>query len=166
MPRKGQRLKHRQTAWPKPPGGRKNPSPDPLGHLPLTAYMNAHFDWMAVSGYSDDTVRGRRIALRRFIAWCEERALREPKDITKPILERYQRHLFYYRKSDGKPMALSSQFGCLAPLQTFFKWLAKENHILYSPAAELTLPPARHEQLFAKLSNNCRWCFRYPYVFP
>jgi integrase/recombinase XerD len=140
MPRKGQRIKHRQTAWPKPPGGRKNPSPDPLGHLPLTAYMNAHFDWMQVSGYSEDTVRGRRIAIRRFIAWCEERSLKDPKDITKPILERYQRHLFYYRKSDGKPMALSSQFGCLAPLQTFFKWLAKENHILYSPAAELTLP--------------------------
>jgi integrase/recombinase XerD len=82
MPRKGQRLKHRQTAWPKPPGGRKNPSPDPLGHLLLTAYMNAHFDWMQVSGYSEDTVRGRRIAIRRFITWCEERALKDPKDVT------------------------------------------------------------------------------------
>jgi DNA primase catalytic core len=66
-------------------------------------------------GRPGDTVRGRRIAIRRFIAWCEERTLREPKDITKAILERYQRHLFYYRKADGKPMALSSQFGCLAP---------------------------------------------------
>ena len=95
---------------------------------------------MQVSGYSQDTARGRRIALRRFITWCEERASREPKDITKPILERYQRHLFYYRKADGKPMTMGSQFGCLAPLKTFFKWLAKENHILYNPASELTLP--------------------------
>jgi len=29
-------------------------------------------------------------------------------------------------------MTLGSQFGCLAPLKTFFKWLAKENHILYN----------------------------------
>ena len=140
MPRKGQRVKHHKTAWPKPRGSRKNTDPDPLGHLPLTAYVNAHLEWMPIAGYSEDTVRGRRIALRRFLAWCEERALREPKDITKPILERYQRHLFYYRKADGKPMTLGTQFGCLAPLKTFFKWLAKENHILYNPASELTLP--------------------------
>ena len=74
-----------------------------MGHLPLTAYMDAHFEWMLVAGYSTDTVRARRTALRRFITWCEERALRDPTDLTKPILERYQRHLFYYRKPDGRP---------------------------------------------------------------
>jgi len=139
MPRKGQRLKHRKVAWPKPPGP-SHQRVDPLRSLPLTAYMEAHFDWMLVSGYSEDTVRARRTSLRRFIVWCEERALRDPKDITKPILERYQRHLFYYRKPDGKPITLGSQFGCLAPLRTFFKWLAKENHIPYNPASEIALP--------------------------
>ena len=139
MPRKGQRLKHRKTAWPKP-AGPSHQRIDPLEHLVLTAYVNAHFDWMRVTGYSEDTVRARKTALRRFIVWCEERALRDPKDITKPILERYQRHLFYYRKVDGRPMTLGTQFGCLAPLKTFFKWLAKENHILYNPASEITLP--------------------------
>jgi len=139
MPRKGQRLKTRKVAWPKPQLPR-NERPDPLAHLALTAYLTAHLDWMAVSGYSKDTIRARKIALKRFIAWCEERALRDPKEITKPILERYQRHLFYYRKGNGRPMTLGSQFGCLAPLKTFFKWLARENHILYNPASELTLP--------------------------
>jgi len=140
MPRKGQRLKHRKTAWPKPLGPANRDRTDPLAHLPLTAYMNAHFDWMRVSGYSEDTVRARKVALRRFIVWCEERSLRDPKDITKPILERYQRHLFYYRKANGRPMTLGTQFGCLAPLKTFFKWLARENHILYNPASEIALP--------------------------
>jgi integrase/recombinase XerD len=137
--RKGQRVKHRQTAWPKPPGGRPGYR-DPLADQPLMGYMQAHFEWMQVAGYREDTVRGRRIAIRRFIAWCEERALRDPKDITKPILERYQRHLFYYRKANGRPMTVGSQFGRLAPLRTFFKWLARENHILYNPASELLLP--------------------------
>jgi integrase/recombinase XerD len=139
MPRKGQRLKSRKTAWPKPQLPRDT-RVDPLGQLPLTAYMNAHFEWMRVSGYSEDTIRARRVAIRRFIVWCEERALRDPKDITKPILERYQRHLYYHRKADGRPMTLGSQFGCLAPLKTFFKWLAKENHTPYNPASEITLP--------------------------
>jgi len=66
---------------------------------------------------------------------------RHPKEITKPILERYQRHLFYYRKADGAPLSLGSQHAALTPLKTFFKWLAKENHILWNPASELELPP-------------------------
>jgi len=139
MPRKGQRLKTRKAAWPKPQLP-KNNRPDALAHLALTAYLHAHLEWMAVSGFAKATIRGRTVALRRFIGWCEERGLRDPKEITKPILERYQRHLFYYRKADGRPMTLGTQFGCLAPLKTFFKWLAKENHILYNPASELALP--------------------------
>jgi integrase/recombinase XerD len=114
--------------------------PDPIAHLPLTRYMDEHFEWMMLTGYTPDTVRGRRIAIRRFIAWCDDRGLSDPKEITKPILERYQRHLFYYRKPDGTPLTLGSQQGFLAPLKTFFKWLAKENHIPSNPASELELP--------------------------
>lgn len=144
MPRKGQRVKHHKTAWPKPRLP-KVERPDPLAALPLTRYMQEHFDWMRVNGYSEDTIRARRVAIRRFITWCEERALREPREIIKPILERYQRHLYYHRKADGRPMTLGSQLGCLAPLKTFFKWLAKENHIPFNPASELTLPqPPKH----------------------
>lgn len=139
MPRKGQRLKYRKTGWPKSPGGGKQRDTS-LDHHPLNAYVNAHFEWMRVSGYAEDTIRARRVALKRFIVWCEERALRDPKDITKPILERYQRHLFYYRKPDGRPISLGGQLQYLAPIKLFFKWLTRENHILYNPASELQLP--------------------------
>jgi integrase/recombinase XerD len=139
MPRKGQRVKRRKTAWPKPPG----PPPtraDALARHPLTRFMHAHFEWLQVTGYSVDTVRARRIAIRRFIGWCDERGIADPREITKPILERYQRHLFYHRKADGRPMTLGSQHGLLAPLKTWFKWLARENFILFNPASELALP--------------------------
>jgi integrase/recombinase XerD len=139
MPRKGQRLKHRKTGWPKSRGN-AHARDTALDHHPLTHYVNAHFEWMRVAGYSKDTIRASRVALKRFIAWCDERALRDPKDITKPILERYQRHLFYYRKPDGKPISLGGQLQYLAPLKLFFKWLMRENHILYNPASELDLP--------------------------
>ena len=130
------------------PRGRKNrrPAPDPIGPLPLTRAMEAHFEWMLMTGYTPDTVRTRRVAIRRFIAWGAERGLVDPREITKPILERYQRHLFYYRKPDGAPLTLGSQHATLAPLKTFFKWLARQNHILYNPASELELP-AQPKQL-------------------
>jgi integrase/recombinase XerD len=64
--------------------------------------------------------------------------------MTKPILERYQRHLYHYRKSDGQPLTLSSQQMMLTPLKTFFKWLARNNHILYNPASELEIPKKTH----------------------
>jgi len=139
MPRKGQRLKHRKTAWPKPPGPATEHH-DPFARHPLTRWMEEHFEWMRITGYSEDTIRARRIAIKRFIRWCDERGLEDPREITKPILDRYQRSLFYYRKDDGRPMTLGSQHGYLAPLKTFFKWLARENHVLFNPASELQLP--------------------------
>lgn len=139
MPRKGQRIKTRKPA-PIKPAGPPRRAADPLSSHPLTRYMHAHFEWMLTHGYSADTVRARRIALRRFITWCAERELDDPNAITAPILERYQRSLFYYRKPDGTPLTLGSQHGALAPLKTFFKWLTREHHIASNPASELQLP--------------------------
>jgi integrase/recombinase XerD len=52
---------------------------------------------LVAKGQSKDTIKRRQAALRRFIHWCDERDLKTPQEITKPILERYQRHLYYYR---------------------------------------------------------------------
>jgi len=103
-------------------------------------YMQSFLEWTQVKGQSKDTLRRRQAALRRFIHWCDERDLQQPQEITKPILERYQRHLYYYRKSDGQPLTYGSQHAFLTPIRSFFKWLTKENHILYNPASELELP--------------------------
>ncbi|WP_243350669.1 site-specific tyrosine recombinase XerC [Stenotrophomonas acidaminiphila] len=122
------------------PSGPRSHTTDPLASHPLTRYMYAHFEWMLTHGYSVDTVRARRIPLRRFIGWCAERELDDPRAITLPILERYQRHLFTYRKPDGSPLTLGSQHGALAPLKTWFKWLTREHHIATNSASELQLP--------------------------
>jgi integrase/recombinase XerD len=66
--------------------------------------------------------------------------LHRPQDITSPILERYRRHLFHYRKANGEPLSFATQHGLLAPIKAFFKWLNKENFILYNPASEFELP--------------------------
>src|SRR6478609_7267086 len=116
MPRKGQLVKVRKRWRVKPPGPAHPVKPDPLAHHPMLAYMKAHFEAVLVSGISVHTVTRSRIAIRRFITWCDERGLKQPSDISRQVLERYQRHLFYYRKPDGKPLTIGSQLGCLMPL--------------------------------------------------
>jgi integrase/recombinase XerD len=55
-------------------------------------------------------------------------------------LERYQRYLFLYRKTNGEPLSPRTQYSRLTPLRAFFTWLTKQNHILYNPASDLDLP--------------------------
>ena len=106
--------------------------------------MEEHFEWLLVTGYSPDTVRARRQALRKFIAWADERGLADPREITRPMLERYQKYLFYYRKPGGKdvgsPLSVAMQVQYLVPLKMWFRWLARQHHILANPAADLDLP--------------------------
>lgn len=130
--------KYRKAAWPKARGfrhGRLEFGDHALGHV-----AREHLEWLAVRGYSGSTVYQRRIGLLRFFRWCDERALSDARQITKPILERYQKHLFYYRKQDGRPLAPQAQARLLISLKAFFKWLTKENHIPGNPASELELP--------------------------
>jgi len=109
-------------------------------HNGLTPYLNRWLEHSAVHGFSADTLKRHESALRRFIEWCDERGITEPQAVTKPMLERYQRHLFYYRKADGKPLGFGSQNVLLAPVKGFFKWLCQQNYLLYNPASEITVP--------------------------
>ena len=111
-----------------------------IEHHGITPYMLKFLEQGLVTGVSKDTIKRRKNGLVRFIAWCGERELHDVRSITKPILERYQRYLYYYRKADGEPLTFSSQHVMLSPLKSFFKWLARENYILYNPASELELP--------------------------
>ncbi len=95
--------------------------------------------------YSDCTIVNRKHALRWFIHWSDERGLDKPQDITKPILERYQRHLYHYRKVDGKALSFRTQAGRIQAIKAFFKWLTKQNHILYNPASEIDTPRVRRQ---------------------
>jgi len=113
---------------------------DPAAANPLHAYRRAFLEWALAAGYADHTGTTRDRAITRFIAWCNERGLSTPQEITRALLERYQRHLWLYRKADGSPLSLTTQESLLNPLRAFCKWLAREHHILYNPASELVLP--------------------------
>ncbi len=127
MPRRGTR---------KPKAAVGDPS-DPQG---MSAWMARYLEWMRIQNYSDRTVENREVYLGFFIEWAEERGLARPSEITKPILERYQRHLYHLRKRDGNPLSFRSQYSRLVPIRAYFKWLTRQNVLLYNPASELELP--------------------------
>ena len=71
--------------------------------------MRQYLEWQRVRNYSGRTIENRENNLRLFIAWCDERGMTRPQEITRPILERYQRHLFLYRKPNGEALSGGSQ---------------------------------------------------------
>ena len=116
---------------------RKAPVP---AQTPLQALMHDHLHALQVQNYSEFTVRGREGHIGFFLAWLGERGITEPLEVTRPVLERYQRHLFHYRKTNGDPLSFRSQHARLVPLRMWFRWMTRQNHILHNPASELELP--------------------------
>ena len=112
------------------------------GQVPhgLTARAEEFLVWLHTHNYTEATIEDRRSALSGFILWSAERGLVMPDEVTKPILERYQHWLAHKRKQDGKPLAFRSQYSRLTPVKMFFKWLTRQNHLLYNPASDLEMP--------------------------
>jgi len=110
------------------------------GRLSMAAWTARYLEWMGVRRYSERTIDTNRRHLEAFNAWCVARGIAEAEEVTKPILERYQRHLFHYRKKGGRPLSYSSQAGKLIALRGLFRWLARQNVLLSNPASELELP--------------------------
>ena len=111
---------------------------DPHG---LYVWMRRYLSWLAVRNYSAVTIEQRTLYLSLFVSWADARGLRRPDEVTKPILEGYQRHLYQLRqKRNGKPLTFRSQYTRLVPVRAFFKWLTRQNVIGSNPASELVLP--------------------------
>jgi integrase/recombinase XerD len=107
---------------------------------PLQALMRDHLHALEVQNYSEFTVRGRAGHIGFFLAWLEERGITDPIEVTRPVLERYQRHLFHSRKANGDLLSFRSQHARLVPLRMWFRWMTRQNYILHNPASELELP--------------------------
>jgi integrase/recombinase XerD len=111
---------------------------------PLAALMERHLEALQIQNYSQYTVRNRRVHIGFFVKWCHDRGITEPAEVTRPILEHYQRYLFHYRQKNGRPLTFRSQNTRLVPLRVWFRWMARQRYILHNPASELELPRMEH----------------------
>ncbi len=126
------RSKHKRGGQVKPDDGLKAEG--------MALQYRSYLEALAVRNYSPLTQKNRELDLIAFLKWCQERELYQARDVTRLILESYQRHMYRYRKKNGKPLGFTTQRGRLVTLKDFFRWLCRENEILHNPASELDMP--------------------------
>lgn len=114
--------------------------PVSIEHTGFYHYLIRYNEAMLIRNYATTTLHRRESDIRRFIGWCDDRDVQTPQEITKPILESYQRYLFYYRQASGEPLSSTSRNHYITSVKQFFKWLTQENYLLYNPASELIVP--------------------------
>jgi len=121
------------TSSPQLPAAASQPS--------LELLIERYLTQLEVRHYSSETILLRRKYLRYFLAWCEDRELAMPREVTRAVLQRYQAWLYRYRKAKGSaPLSISSQRERLGVLRSFFHWMVKAGAIGCNPMADIDLP--------------------------
>ena len=106
----------------------------------LAALADEYLEHMRIRNRTPVAVQNRYKELKVFLAWTEERDLLEPEQITRSILESYQRWTWAYRKKNGRPLGISTQRGRLGAVMLFFAWLCRQHRLEANPASEIELP--------------------------
>ena len=107
----------------------------------LAARTDEYLEWLRMQNRTPAAVAGRWEELKTFLRWAEERGLRYPSEISRPMLESYQRHLWRYRRPKcGKPLGVSTQRAKLIAVRQYFGWLCRRRMLEANPAADLELP--------------------------
>ena len=131
----------------KPRKGDKQPEHiegDPTDPQGMAVMLGAYLESLRMRNYSEQTIIKRRAQVNDFIRWAAERSLVRPSEITRPILERYQRHLFCRHDRHDRPLSFRNQHSRLSSLRSWFKYLARGRYVLHNPASELELPKLGH----------------------
>jgi len=97
-------------------------------------------EWMSVNNYSPQTIYHRREVLRYLVKWCEVRDITRPEQLTKSLIERYQRYVYHYRKDNGKPLCIQTQRIRITAIKMFCQYLVKTGYLTNNPVSEIELP--------------------------
>lgn len=96
--------------------------------------------WLHRRNYAESTIERMSQAITDFGLYCSALELKRPALVTRPLLERYAQHLFRYRKANGEPLSIHGQKNALSALHVFFRFLVRQNYLLYNPASDMERP--------------------------
>lgn len=114
---------------------------------------------LAVRGYAAASRETWAAALGLFAAWAADHGLTETGQVTRGVMEAYQRHLYRLRSGFGRgprttgrlanhqgahPLAVRTQRARLHAVDRFYAWAVKRGHVPANPAADLDLPRKPH----------------------
>lgn len=119
----------------------------------LRAMLPVYAEAMQMRNYAGPTIETQRMLMRWFTVYAEERAVVHLRAVTRPLVERYQRHLYTlqvrigggpgrYERAVGtlKPLSIAGQHGRLWAVVRFFRWCVRSGHLEHSPATCIELP--------------------------
>lgn len=108
----------------------------------LASWLRAYIEHLRVLNFAEETLTNRVSALQLFLSWAAERDVLCASDVTRKVLEAYQRWLWHYRRTNGQRLGWSTQQKRLIALKDWFRWLTRQDVILHNPASEIELPRA------------------------
>jgi integrase/recombinase XerD len=131
---------------------------------PADSFLRLVPRWLGdleVRQYTPATRATYAASLGLFVAWCQEREVPRASQVTRAVLEAYQRHLFGLRSGRGRgtraaavaarttggaggdsglPLSVASQRSRVRPVMRFYAWAVRKGHLGANPAADLDLP--------------------------
>jgi len=138
-------LQRRAAAGWKCPGNAPLALPD-TGGAPdaLGACARMWCDSLAVRGIGEGTLHCHKYGLRAFINWALERDVRRAGEVTRPVLETYQRWIGQIEpasgRNKGKRLSWNVQRTRMHTLKEWFRWLTRRDILMHNPASEIELP--------------------------
>ena len=108
--------------------------------MSFSSLRDGYLKSLAIKGFSENTLRVRGIYIGMFIRWCEANGIVGANEMRNETLAQFQEHLFFHRKINGQPLALSSQHSRLALIRLWFRWTHRQGLIRNDPTETLELP--------------------------
>lgn len=102
--------------------------------------MAEYLEWGAVKHLSVRTSESRRVLLEYFLTWARARGIERAEEVTRSVLESYQRWLYHYRTRAGSALSVGTQQKRILAVRGFFSWCVKSRRLEANPASELELP--------------------------
>lgn len=114
------------------------------GPLTIAVAVGRYVEHLAVKNCSKTYQHNQLRELGVFVRWCEERGVFTVHDVTRAVVERYQRWLFYLRKANGKPLGVRTQYMRVGSVKLLFRWVTRQDFLQHNPASEIELPKQGH----------------------
>jgi len=141
------KLQERALAGGKRGGGGATAAMPPTGDAPdaLGECARMWCEADAARGFSPQTIASREHYLRKFIEWAVERDVRRASEVTRPVLEAYQRHISRipperHTRGQGEHLGWSVQRKRMHCVKDWFRWLTRRDVLMHNPASEIELP--------------------------
>jgi len=71
----------------------------------LVTLLSLHLEWLKIHNYTEATITSKRNYLRRFIAWCQDRSITQADEVSRQVIEQFQRWIYYYRTAKNQPLS-------------------------------------------------------------